>query len=292
MSGLNGTFTLDKFSIPGTHDSGTEKIADGYAHTQNFGIATQLEDGIRFLDIRVSTQNNSGDPLKVMHGIYSCKISFGDVLNSCTTFLTANTRETIIMLMDSASDSSGDIEAGFKTYLAQDQYKDLFYLEGNIPPLDTIRGKIILFRRFEIEGSGVMGVNLSEGWKKNETFSLTTPDGVKLEIEDQYKQHDTNKKVKLVQDCLNVAIDTPDDGIMYMTYNSLATNGFHTPYQYAWGGNGVKPAMNVSLEAYLAGKTGERRYGVIMLDFYNDHGRDNGNVESIIGSNAGLVSTT
>lgn len=288
MADLDASLTLDKFSIPGTHDSGTEKIAEGYAHTQNFNIATQLEDGIRFLDIRVSPQNNSGDPLKIKHGDYSCKISFADVLNSCSRFLTVNTNETIIMLVDSSSGSNKGIEAGFRAYLEQDQYKDLFLLEGKIPTLETARGKIVLFRRFEIEGSEVLGVNLSKGWKSNETFSLTTPDGDQFEIEDEYKEHDTHKKVKIVHDCLNLASETPDHSTMYLTYNSIATNGFHTPYQYAWGGNGVDPAMNKSLD-YLHTNSKKRRLGVVLMDFYNNKGSDNENVVSIIESNFDFV---
>ncbi|NQY65348.1 MAG: hypothetical protein HRT38_16850 [Alteromonadaceae bacterium] len=53
ISNLEGSVTLDKLSIPGTHDSGASKARKGQAHNQNFDIITQLNDGIRFLDIRV-----------------------------------------------------------------------------------------------------------------------------------------------------------------------------------------------------------------------------------------------
>ena len=53
-----------------------------------------------------------------------------------------------------------------------------------------------------------MGIDLQEGWKDNDTFSLDVKreDGVvieKFDISDEYKEHDTNKKVKVVQDHLS-----------------------------------------------------------------------------------------
>jgi 1-phosphatidylinositol phosphodiesterase len=292
MSPLDGTLTLDKFSIPGTHDSGTEKVDAGYSKTQNFGINKQLQDGIRYLDIRVETQKNSGDPLKVMHSGTSCKISFGDVLTACSNFLKDNKQETIIMLMNAADGKSTDIEAAFKTYLHQNQYNGLFYLNNTIPTLDKARGHIVLFRRFVVTDNATMGIDLSSGWLDNATFELTTPNGIKFEIEDQYKEHDTNKKEKIVQNCLASAMMNPKDGKMHLTYNSIATNGFHTPYQYAWGSNGVDPAMNVCLTPYLTKNSGNKRFGVIMFDFYNNLGSDNDNVNLIIKSNNGLKKTT
>ena len=53
-------------SIPGTHDSGTSSLFGvtdkGAAHCQNFNIIQQLNDGIRFLDIRI------GLDLRLNHG--------------------------------------------------------------------------------------------------------------------------------------------------------------------------------------------------------------------------------
>jgi 1-phosphatidylinositol phosphodiesterase len=290
MSKLNGSHTLDKFSIPGTHDSGTKNTGAGVAHTQNFNIATQLEDGIRFLDIRLDGVTKFDDKLVVKHGCILCFLDFEEVLESCSSFLKKNSRETIIMLVDSSGCLFNDIEERFKTYLEKDKFKNLFNLEGGIPTLDIARGKIVLFRRFEIKGSGVMGVDLSKDWEKDKTFSLTTPQGDKFEIEDEYKQHNTPEKVIAVEDNLNKAIANPDDGVMYMTYNSISAGG-HTPYQYAWGGTGIDPAMNPSLQIYLDGKTGDRRFGLVILDFYNDKGSQNGITEAVIMSNDGLKST-
>lgn len=287
MSALNGNYSLDKYSIPGTHDSGTEKTGEGVAHTQNFGISAQLSDGIRFLDIRLDGVTEFDNDLIVKHGCILCFLSFEDVLNDCKKFLSAHSGETIIMLVNASGCLYSNIASRFKTYLEKDAYKNLFYLGETMPRLNDVRGKIVLFRRFKAGDSGVKGIDLSDGWKDNETFSLTTPQGVKFEIEDEYKQHDTHKKLEVVEANINSALVNSNDGIMYITYNSVSA-GAHTPYQYAWGGGGVDPIMNPSLQSFLNGKPGNRRFGVVMLDYYNNKGSQNGNVEALVKSNDGM----
>lgn len=209
MSGIDDERSLRDIVIPGTHDSGTEKTGMGVAHCQNYNIERQLNDGIRFLDIRVSNINGGNDPLRVKHGIVNCLITFGDVLTWCKKIFKENNSETIIMLMDYCHDDLGkNIEEGFEKYLNNKNYKNLFYLGTTIPVLKDVRGKIVLFRRFESSKRDAMGIDLQEGWKDNDTFSLDVKreDGVvieKFDISDEYKEHDTNKKVKVVQDHLS-----------------------------------------------------------------------------------------
>jgi|TARA_B110000037_G_C17064908_1_gene483390 1-phosphatidylinositol phosphodiesterase len=295
MSYLDGALTLDKFSIPGTHDSGTKKTGKGIAHTQNFDIDTQLEDGIRFLDIRLDGVTEFDSKLVVKHGCILCSLSFGDVLDSCKSFLKKNSEETIIMLVDSCHCevsivcSDADIANRFDDYLNKPEYKNLFYLGTEIPKLDAVRGRVVLFRRFKTNGSDNMGLNLSgDAWKDDQTFSLETPQGNVFQIEDQYSEHNTPKKLKAVEANLNKAISNPNDGKMFITYNSISGKLTRTPYQYAWGGPGIAPVMNPSLKTYLHGKSGSQRFGTIMLDFYNNRGSNNGIVEAIIRSNDGL----
>jgi 1-phosphatidylinositol phosphodiesterase len=273
MSFLDDSITLDKLSIPGTHDSGTmgvSAVVKGFARTQNFSIFKQLEDGIRFLDIRLK---NNKDSLVVVHGIVSCNLSFEDDLNDCSKFLNNNPKETIIMLVNN---EGSNIENNFLKYLKMDTYEDLFCLDTTPPNLGLLRKKVVLFRRFETSESLDMGVNLSKGWDDNATFSMTTPSGIKLKIEDKYKEHNTKKKYEIVKDSITSAINNPNDGIIYITYNSISSKLIHTPYKYAWGGrgSGIDPAMNPSLSEYLSPMTGIKRFGVVMLDFYNNN-KDN-----------------
>lgn len=294
MSSLSDDTTLDKISIPGTHDSGTQKTGAGPAHTQNFGISDQLNNGIRFLDIRVTYKksNPQDDPLQIYHGIINCEISFGDVLNDCVNFLNTNTRETIIMLVNSASGKDTNIQQYFDVYLLQARYQNLFYLQPVPTNLGAMRKKVVLFRRY----LGTGGVDLSQpgAWQDNKTFPLTTPQGVKFYIEDQYSQHDTHKKWDAVESNLNSAMSHPTDGTIFITFNSISF-GAHTPYQYAWGGGigRVNPKMNPALQSYLEKNQGEKRFGIIPLDFFNNESGNinNTNTELIISSNTNAITT-
>jgi 1-phosphatidylinositol phosphodiesterase len=301
MSGLNSTLTMAQLSVPGTHDSGTEKISPGPYHTQNFGIAQQLSDGIRFLDIRLAKNSDKtpGDPLQVNHANISCDITFGDVLNDCMSFLGANPGEVIFMLVNDASGSSNSdtVCNGFQTYLENSTYQNLFCLSAAPAqlPLSQLRGKVVLLRRFFAPANVELGLNLQQqsktfegvGWPNgySETFDTTTPDGTtSLHIEDQYNTHNVSKKMEAVSEALDIASGNAGDGKLYITFNSIAFHGTTTPYQYAWS---VKHAMNPSLQSWFAQTPGRARYGFVVLDFYNNETGhiDNGNVAAIIGSN-------
>lgn len=289
MSNLNGGYTLDRYSIPGTHDSGTKSTGDGAAHTQNFGIYDQLEDGIRFLDIRLDGVTAFDNDLVVKHGCILCFLNFSDVLDDCKTFLSTNSQETIIMLVNKSGCLFDDIASRFESYLEKDAYKNLFYLGDAMPKLDQVRGKIVLLRRFAADTTnGPLGIDLSSGWLDDETFQLITPQGVSFQIEDNYKEHDTHKKADLVDNHLDAALQHPTNGSMYITFNSISSTAFHTPYMYAWGGSGIDPALNPHLESYLSGKPGSKHFGVVMLDFYNNQGSQNQLVEMLIAANEGL----
>lgn len=291
MSNLDGNLTLDHFTIPGTHDSGTKNIVDGWGHTQNFGIYDQLIDGIRFLDIRLDGDPISDNDLLVSHGCDLCMLNFSDVLNDCKTFLATYKQETIIMLVNKSGCLSNNIASRFQSYLEKDAYKDLFYLGEVIPTLNQVRSKVVLFRRFEdVDSAPVKGIDFSHGWEDNATFTLTTPKGQVFLIEDNYSEHDTHVKANLVDANLDNAISNPRNGTMYITFNSVSTNGVHTPYMYAWGGEGIDPVLNPHLETYLTDKGSARHFGVVMLDYYNNQGSNNQIVEMLINANQNLYS--
>ncbi|MBE3668509.1 phosphatidylinositol diacylglycerol-lyase [Vibrio navarrensis] len=290
MSALDHQLTLDQISLPGTHDSGTQKAPAGPARTQNFGIYTQLNNGIRFLDIRVKANDSKLDPLSIFHGIVNCDISFADVLDDCQQFLSENPTETIVMLMNAATGNGNDIQVKFDEYIAQKKYQHLFYLGSRMPTLTAVQSKIVLLRRFP----GNIGIDLSKGWKKNKTFTLTTPENQVFAIEDQYQEHDTRKKMAAVQASIDSAIAAPDDGVMHLTYNSISFSLLgHTPYQYAWGGGigKISPKMNPGLAEFLRGKKKGNRFGIVVLDFYNNElGHiDNSVTELVISTNPGVA---
>ncbi|WP_277999128.1 phosphatidylinositol-specific phospholipase C domain-containing protein [Bacillus cereus group sp. BfR-BA-01349] len=151
MNGIPGATKLSELSIPGTHGSiavrGGGPIIDDIARNQRMSIATQLQAGIRYLDIRA---RRTGSSFAMHHGSVYQNLMFGDVLNQIQTFFRTNPRETVLMRLkeehnpESGSQSFEDI---FKRY--KNDYGNLFwnYTSSN-PTLDEVRGKIVLIQNF------------------------------------------------------------------------------------------------------------------------------------------------
>ncbi|GAB3820654.1 hypothetical protein HDA39_001240 [Kribbella italica] len=115
MSRVPGDVTLDKLSVPGTHDSlalcgisgedgSCEAITTSITKTQeNHGysaetLTTQLTAGIRALDIRVRVdKGEAGVSFTVHHGAFYQRANFADVLTKVRAFLAAHPRETILL---------------------------------------------------------------------------------------------------------------------------------------------------------------------------------------------------
>ncbi|MCL1971505.1 MAG: phosphatidylinositol-specific phospholipase C, partial [Endomicrobia bacterium] len=284
----NGALSLRELSIPGTHDSGTKNVSNLSigARCQNHDIFRQLNDGIRFFDIRLK---KSGDMLNLYHGIYSCSVNLGEVLVWFRYFLYANPGETILMCVKKEGGDS--IASQFNKYIKT--CEQLFLKDSKIPTLNKARGKIVLFKRFE---SGMSGIewydwkgDSKEDWPDNAAFDITTPAGDKFRVYDKYNFSDTNKKSVEVQNLLLSSANSNNKNILYATFNSIAYQAnTRTPYQYAWGGNGVNPAMNPSLEDFLKRNSGIKRWGIVILDFYyNDTAKNNDIVNMIVNSNFG-----
>ncbi|MEU8087895.1 phosphatidylinositol-specific phospholipase C domain-containing protein [Micromonospora sp. NPDC049101] len=117
MSRVSDDASLADLSIPGTHDtlalcghsasqngSDCEYISTSLTQTQErLGysaetLATQLDAGIRSIDIRVRVdQGDAGLTFTVHHGVYYQWANFTDVLTKIETFLRANPTETVLL---------------------------------------------------------------------------------------------------------------------------------------------------------------------------------------------------
>lgn len=264
------TFVCE-MSIPGTHDSGTSHlyiVNKGPAHCQNFSVAEQLNDGIRFFDIRL------GKLLHMQHTVLAVE-TFNDVMKAFKNFLRVNPKEFVIALV-----GSGAYDSEWKQEMkdAVIQYKDMYIEDFNPLELQVkdVRGKILLLKR-QCECPCGKLLQFSD----NRTFDY---DGFK--VEDVYKEYDTHEKIKRVKENLELTKKLNSRSYFFITFNSIAWGaGHHTPYQYACGGEGIDPAMNYALAEYLAENPGKHSWGAIMLDFYNDNGDKPQPVKDIINSN-------
>ncbi|WP_108869643.1 phosphatidylinositol-specific phospholipase C [Aquimarina aquimarini] len=259
MRVINGNTNLSALSIPGTHDSGARydsSFFSGTAKCQDLTIGEQLRSGTRFLDIRCRHINNN---FAIHHGAVYQKLNFTDVVNYCYDFLNRNPTETIIMSVKEEHDPSNNnrsFEATLDSYINKNASK--WYLGEHIPTLNTVRGKIVLLRRFHARNKP-KGIDVTK-WKDNTTFTINNGKEV-LRIQDRYKISSNgtkwNKITSLLSDAKNGNRRT-----MYINFTS--------GYQSNWLGipsipkvsNNINPKITNYFNHNRAG-----RYGAILMDF-------------------------
>ena len=153
MSVIDDNVLLSELAIPGTHDSGAEKIPFAFfSKCQNLPILSQLEAGCRFLDIRLRLKKGV---LTLVHGQTPClnaaarlqNYTLDQFLTQLYTFLKENPTETVLVSVKRDSgEKDGFVEAFYEKYLcAAPRY---WYLENRVPTLGETRGRAVLLRRF------------------------------------------------------------------------------------------------------------------------------------------------
>ena len=273
MSMIPDNRPISRVSIPGTHDSGTaslpENTTTSMGHTQNFTVTEQLYDGIRAFDIRLKKNMKYGHTM-------ICRDGFDESMVDIAKFLKDNPSEFIVALIgsDEGGKWDGEMQQNYKALIAK--YPDLF-IEKFSPATSVkdVRGKILVIRRQEACPFG----KLLE-FEDNNTFEYDC-----FRVEDEYKEHKTYKKIKIVAKHLREAYENDDPDKWYITFNSIAWDPrHHKPYYSAWGAINVRKPMNPSLREVIESK-GYNNFGIVFLDFYSDHGDRPQLVSSIIDSN-------
>ncbi|KAK9370164.1 PLC-like phosphodiesterase [Lipomyces kononenkoae] len=159
MSALDDSIAISALSIPGTHNSAAHHLAFPSVRCQGASIKNQLDNGIRFLDLRLSKPYSSvcistGNRLRVVHGAFPValthRVKLSQVLSVIFEFLSTHPRETIIVSLKNEGPFSW---APYElSTILWDGYigpaKDKWFLEPGMPHLGEARGKAILFRRF------------------------------------------------------------------------------------------------------------------------------------------------
>lgn len=178
MSYLDGNKKLTDLTIPGTHDTGTwTKRLSIAERCQNMTLENQLNNGVRFLDIRLKAIKDKKDELVVYHGGngYTGLKFTTDIMDVCKAFLQLNKNESIIMSIKDESKTEHREQAFYeKVWGTIRSYQSIFYTEDAIPDLKSVRGKIILLRRFWAPGG--LGFPVGINIRDNEPGSAW-PDG-------------------------------------------------------------------------------------------------------------------
>lgn len=274
---------ISEITIPGSHDSATQYISFSYfAQCQEDSIATQLENGVRFLDIRLKSEEKEDKiDLKLSHGFLSCKVSssifaekltFKSVIEECYNFLDNHPKEIIIMAIKHEYGKQTAEEVQNAIYdIIGDKKEAYWYLKNENPKVEEVRGKIVLARRYQDKnkfGDETGGLNFQ--WKDQsgnyvEESSYEENEvkkGLPLLVQDRYEYGEEDKweavKYGLEQ---SESSDEFDDGFFLNYLSTKGDNIFGHPKKYA-------EVLNEKLLNYNLKKNCD--YGILIMDFITE----------------------
>ncbi|MES1052168.1 phosphatidylinositol-specific phospholipase C domain-containing protein [Bacillus thuringiensis] len=146
MAQLSDYNRFSQLSIPGTHDTMAFYGGD-ISQCQTMSLTTQLNAGIRYLDIRCRHMDNI---FYIYHGIIYQKARFEDVCDDVSAFLRTNPSETIFMRIKEESTPSNNTRSFADTFADyKSRYSNLFWNYNDYDPrLGEIRGKVVVLQDF------------------------------------------------------------------------------------------------------------------------------------------------
>ncbi|KAG4443575.1 hypothetical protein IFR05_000952 [Cadophora sp. M221] len=318
MGKLKDETPLSALSIPGTHNSPTHHTALPSVRCQAVGVKEQLNNGVRFLDLRVQPENPddpSKDGLILVHSAFPISLTgtkyLRDLLNVVHSFLDANPSETVIVSLKregvgKATDQQ--LSKILHTHYANDA--DRWFIQNRIPTLGESRKKVVLIRRFALDDS-LKGEQDGKGWAIDaESWPDNCADGTcssgEIRVQDFYEvaeSENIQKKIGFSTDQLARAAQSvctlPGD------VNAAAAEAAKQPFfmnflsaSNFWRANcwpdRIAAKVNPSVVEYLCrqhhatdGSLGDGSTGIVVCDWVGQNG-DWDLVRCIVGMNAKL----
>ncbi|AFU17338.1 putative two domain protein (plasmid) [Bacillus thuringiensis MC28] len=144
---------ISELSIPGTHGSmalhgGVAGTIGDIAINQTMNLETQLNSGIRYIDIRCRHYHNN---FAIHHGrIYQHAFFGSHVLEPVISFLRRNPSETILMRIKEEYNPTGNTRTfseTFESFWTPNQ-RYFWTPTGSNPTLGEVRGRIIVLQDF------------------------------------------------------------------------------------------------------------------------------------------------
>lgn len=213
MRELPDSSPLSALSIPGTHNSPTHHKAPPSVRCQAVSPREQLENGVRFFDIRVQPakpEDPDSDALVLVHSVFPISLTgakyFRDLVNEARKFLDANPSETLIISVK--REGTGNATDQQLSKILRWHYADNnvdWFTEPRIPTLGEARKRIVLIRRFALDDSikgdwnGRGWLIDAENWADN-TPCATCPSG-DVCVQDFYEVMETENIDKKIEYC-------------------------------------------------------------------------------------------
>jgi 1-phosphatidylinositol phosphodiesterase len=270
---------LSKIALPGTHNSAACYISFPSVRCQEVSVTEQLQNGVRFLDIRAAAPYLSScgavfgrlHELQVIHGDFPVRLPFPvklkSVLDEIYDFLDHNKSETVIVSLK--PEGPHHFHAHQFSDIIWDEFivprADKWHLKNDIPTIGEVRGKAILFRRFGISSSNDsqnFGIDAAS-WKYNtiedEPGFLSVQDWCEVMV-----PADIAKKVTYINDHLKRAIEynstakSDENCKLYINFFSGSNSLNHKcwPRKVSQGLVGVTQSLGKSC-------------GIVVIDFAN-----------------------
>lgn len=214
MSNIPDETLLSNITIPGTHDScATSNIP--FVRTQYLSITKQLEAGIRFLDLRCRVHDDG--ELYLYHGGIPINLPWclklDNVMGEIWSFFEksdATPTETVLVSIDNDDQSSDQPPSIFYAAVASHISKTPTYSDGTprwitsrtTVSLGQARGKAVLLRRYRPDPAILpperIGIDLSGWLNNNPDFTLQTPDGVTVNLQDKWQYSEIIPLIELI----------------------------------------------------------------------------------------------
>lgn len=288
---------LSALSIPGTHNSPTCHTALPSVRCQAVSPIEQLENGVRFFDIRVQVahpEDKKSDKLRLVHSVFPISLveskKFRPLYDEILGFLRKNPSETVILSLK--REGSGDATDADLAQKLWDHYIEPkhWVMDSGIPTLGHTRGKVVLFRRFKLNEAmkklygQATGIN-AQNWADNTANSK----GGDVQIQDFYEVSETDniemKKQYVCEHCdratqANATLTTAgasvgDRASGPMFINFLSASNFWKPG--CWPDK-VAGQINPAVVKYLS-KKGDKNskqsprggIGVLVMDWVGEN---------------------
>lgn len=254
MAEIDDAKLLSDIAIPGAHDAAADETQLRLmTKCQDKGFSQLLQDGFRYLDIRLGAEEIGGrQDLTFYHGFLHClkgvfpwsaHLTFEDAAKACGDFLTANPTETVLFVVkqEHGNESVREFEELLDQLIEASETKDLWLLTDTIPTLGQARGKIVLFRRYTDEADLGERAGIYIDWTDQGNVPdvenapgavMEEKEAFRLFIQDRYC-YDSDTKWQVFTAAAKDG-RTKDAGDVLI--NFLSTKGTHTvghPFAYA-----------------------------------------------------------
>ncbi|KAK0621576.1 PLC-like phosphodiesterase [Bombardia bombarda] len=208
MADVPGDTPLSGVTIPGTHDSCARSNIP-FVRTQYLSITQQLALGIRFLDLRLRRRGDDNQ-LFCYHGGIRLDLprglSFASVMDEVWAFLRGPSgggipTETVLVSINNDDSSPAQLADPLPFYRAvadaigaAPPWPDgtpRWFVGCVTPRLGEVRGRAVLLRRY-LGDPGVapavrLGLDLSAWVDDSPQFTIVTPTGVRVHLQDKWK---------------------------------------------------------------------------------------------------------